>query len=72
MIDMPLWAKNPHILRWLKLLLEFGLAEDGEEAEAIFRNSPWYPMPEDDERPRDMEFIAWARRQRVIQKEARA
>jgi len=56
---MPLWAQSPYLLRWMKLLLECGLVEDGPEAEAVFRRSPFYPPPNPP--PPDEEILAWAR-----------
>ena len=60
MSAQPLWMESPHILRWCKRLMEYGLAEDGKDAEAIYRASPWHPLPEE-AMPSDSEFIKWAR-----------
>ena len=57
----PIWTQSPHTFRWLKLLLECGLAEDGPEAEALIQRSPFHPPPEPT--PRDAEVLAWARGQ---------
>ena len=65
----PIWMNSPHILRWCKRLMEYGLAETGADAEAIYRRSPWHPLPED-ELPSDGEVIAWAREHLRLEREA--
>jgi hypothetical protein len=58
---LPLWAQSPYLLRWMKLLLETGLAADGPDAEDLLVASPFVPVP--DPLPTDDRVIAWARLQ---------
>jgi hypothetical protein len=60
MSNVPVWMDSPHIMRWCKRLMEHGLAETGEQAEVIYRASPWNPLPEG-KLPSDAQVIDWAR-----------
>lgn len=60
MNSLPIWMSSPHVMRWCKRLMEHGLAETGEQAEAIYVASPWHPLP-DGKLPSDAQVIDWAR-----------